>query len=87
MGNQITGEMNLNGIRYHFGLGVAKDDSQAVKWFKRAVKQGNNAAISNLARCYANGWGVTKNDKKALRRIDRPEINFDKIIDKISPAV
>ena len=42
------------------GEGVAKDSAEAVKWFRKAVEQGDATAQGNLGAMYYNGEGVAK---------------------------
>src|SRR4029450_5307336 len=48
-------------------LGVAKDEAEAVKWFRKAAEQNVADAQFNLGVCYANGQGVTKDDAEAVK--------------------
>lgn len=57
-------QVNL-GIMYANGNGVAKDDGEAVKWYRKAAEQRNANAQHNLAMCYHSGNGITRSDKKA----------------------
>ena len=52
---------------YSEGLGVAKDDTEAVRFYQLAAAQGLAAAQSNLGAMYAEGRGVAKNDTEAIR--------------------
>ena len=54
------------GINYFFGLGVAKDQVQAVSWYRKAAEQGNAEAQSNLGACYYTGEGVAKDRVQAV---------------------
>jgi TPR repeat protein len=47
---------------YQDGLGVAKDDAQAVSWYRKAADQGFAAAQSNLGLMYLAGRGVQHDD-------------------------
>ena len=40
------------------GVGVAKDERAAVRWFVRAAAQGHLLALNMVGRCYDLGWGV-----------------------------
>ena len=51
---------------YANGRGVAKDDAQAVAWYRKAADQGLAHAQDNLGRMYANGRGVAKDDAQAV---------------------
>jgi len=57
---------NALGLCYEEGLGVEKNYEETFKWFSLAVKNGAGpCALSNLARCYREGKGVTIDKKKA----------------------
>jgi TPR repeat protein len=51
---------------YSAGLGVAKDDAQAVVWFEKAAEQGRPLAEFSLGEMYENGRGVPKVTDKAV---------------------
>ena len=42
--------------------GVEKDESEAVKWYRKAAEQGLAVAQYNLGMCYALGRGVDKDE-------------------------
>jgi TPR repeat protein len=46
---------------------VAKDEVEAVRWYRKAADQGDAGAQSNLGFCYANGTGVAKDEVEAVR--------------------
>ena len=48
------------GRRYDEGEGVAKDQVEAVKWFRKAAEQNYADAQYNLAICYERGDGVAE---------------------------
>src|SRR4029453_4247327 len=48
-------------------LGVAKDEAEAVKWFRKAAEQNVADAQFSLGVCYANGRGVTKDDAESVK--------------------
>src|SRR6266404_3293110 len=48
-------------------LGVAKDEAEAVKWFRKAAEQNIADAQFSLGVCYANGQGVAKNKAEAVK--------------------
>ena len=50
---------------YDNGQGVPEDDMEAVKWWRKAAEQGDEAAQYNLGIAYANGIGVPQDDIKA----------------------
>ncbi|MFN9027415.1 MAG: tetratricopeptide repeat protein, partial [Akkermansiaceae bacterium] len=47
------------------GQGVAKNEAEAVKWYRLAAEQGHADALLNLALCHLNGQGTVKNDMLA----------------------
>ena len=49
------------------GQGVAKDEVEAVKWYRKAADQGYAHAQSNLGVSYANGLGVAKDEVEAYK--------------------
>ena len=48
------------GIAWALGQGVAKDQAEAVRWFKMAAVQGHGSAQLNLGMSYFNGQGVAR---------------------------
>ena len=46
---------------------VAQSDTEAVKWFRKSVEQGNAFAQDNLGWMYQNGRGVKQSDREAVR--------------------
>lgn len=74
-GDATTGFLALNthpldqfnlAVRYAKGLGVAKDDRAAVKWYRLSAEQGHALSQFNLAVRYFRGSGVTKNRREAV---------------------
>ena len=55
------------GYCYHIGDGVKQNNLEAKNCWDQAAKKGSNGAYYNLAVLYANGWGVSKDSKKAIR--------------------
>jgi hypothetical protein len=53
------------GFCYHNGTGLAKDEAEAVKWFRKAAEQNYPPAQHNLGVCYAQGTGVGKDPEEA----------------------
>lgn len=49
------------------GLGAAKDEAEAVKWFRKAAEQGNAKAQGDLGLCYAKAQGVATNYTEAVK--------------------
>ena len=55
------------GKMYAAGRGVAKDETEAVKWYRKSAKQGNADAQCNLGLMYDEGRGVTQDDSEAVK--------------------
>src|SRR5215470_8274020 len=55
------------GLRYEQGKGVAKDQVEAVKWYRKAAEQNNAMGQINLAGCYLQGRGVTEDLVEAYK--------------------
>ena len=43
------------GTLYDDGLGVKRNDAEAIKWYKKAAELGNVDAMTNLGIMYENG--------------------------------
>ena len=52
---------------YANGEGVAKDDREAVKWYRKAAVLGNANAQFCLGNRYKTGRGVTQDDSEAKK--------------------
>ncbi len=55
------------GVCYDNGRGVTKDESEAVKWYRKAADQNNALAQYTLGVCYDNSQGVTKDESEAVK--------------------
>jgi uncharacterized protein len=55
------------GLRYDKGEGVAKDQVEAAKWFRKAAEQNYAKAQYNLGVCYEEGGGVAKDWVESYR--------------------
>ncbi len=55
------------GAAYAFGLGVAKDQREAVRWYRKAAEQGNVRAQNELGIAYNKGKGIAKDQREAVR--------------------
>ena len=60
----IDAQFNL-GLMYEQGIGVGKDERQAIAWYRKAAEQGNSNAQFNLAVLYENGRGSAVDFKQA----------------------
>ena len=49
---------NNLGWKYESGNGVPRNDSEAVKWFRKSAEQGNPYGQFNLGWMYENGRGI-----------------------------
>jgi TPR repeat protein len=63
-------QFNL-GFYYANGRGVAKDEVEAAKWYRKGAEQGYALAQNNLALCYHNGTGVIQNSIEALNWFEK----------------
>jgi hypothetical protein len=61
-----SAQYKLGGM-YHFGEGVPKDYTKAVKWYGKAAEQGHIRAQFWLGRMYNFGDGVPKDYTKAVK--------------------
>ena len=52
-------------LMYEQGIGVGKDEKEAVVWYGKSASQGNPAAQFNLGVLYENGRGTAIDYKKA----------------------
>ncbi len=55
-------------VAYRFGLGVAKNAGEAVRWFRMAAGQGDRAAKSNLGVMHYYGEGFPEPDHEGALR-------------------
>jgi hypothetical protein len=58
-------QLLLGGCLLH-GVGVEKDEKQAVKWYHKAADQDNVSAWYNLGMVYRTGKGVEKDERRAF---------------------
>ena len=62
---------------YLDGIGVGKDEVEAVKWFRKAAEQGDADGQTFLADCYLFGRGVVKDEAEALVWFRRAAKGYD----------
>ena len=55
------------GDSYADGKGVAKNDAEALRWYRLAAAQGYANALFNLGTMYANGQGVLQDYAEAVK--------------------
>ena len=78
--NGDSAAQNHLGVLYRHGLGVDKSQADAVRWFRKAAKQGNSTAMFNIAASYYNGEGVAVDEAQGIRQISTgAEIVFAKM--------
>jgi TPR repeat protein len=66
LAEQGVSEAQYNlGLMYGKGMGVVKDQTQAIKWWELAAEQGNGKAQTNLGWMFERGKGVPKDFQKA----------------------
>jgi hypothetical protein len=63
---QAEAEFDL-GVLYAQGLGVRRDLTEAMTWYRKAAEQGNAAAEFALGQLYLRGWGVPRDEADAIR--------------------
>ena len=59
--------LNLLGVLYQNGWGLARDPAAAAGFYRRAAEQGLTRAIHNLGRMYRSGLGVPPDAGEAAR--------------------
>ncbi|MGQ0672915.1 MAG: PDZ domain-containing protein [Hyphomicrobium sp.] len=59
--------MNLLGRLYSKGVGVARDESEAVNWYKRAAQAGDTTGMVQFGEALATGSGTIKDGQEAAR--------------------
>jgi TPR repeat protein len=57
----------LGDVFYDGSLGVAKDQAEAVKWYRNAAEKNHAQAQFKLAVCYINGLGVARGVAEAVK--------------------
>ncbi len=55
------------GLRFERGEGVAKDEVEAVRWFKNAAESGHGSGMFNFGLALSEGRGVEKDEVEAVR--------------------
>ena len=69
-----TGNMEAQlqlGLAYDFGIGVKKNPSEALKWYRRSADQGYSEAQYNLGLSYELGDSVEQDDTEAMKWYQR----------------
>ncbi len=55
------------GVMYFNGQGVAKNDVEAAKWWRKAAERGFDHAQLSLGMLYRNGYGVPQDYSEAVK--------------------
>ena len=61
----LTSALYNMGNCYYNGWGTPLNYTEAIKWYKKAIEEGDNQSMLMLGICYREGNGVEKNYKKA----------------------
>ena len=72
------------GIRYALGVGVAKDEVAAVRWYRKAAEQGLAHAQFNLGLHYVYGQGVAKDEIEAYAYWNLSGITYEPARNKLA---
>lgn len=65
-------------LLYRDGKGIQQDAALYITWTLRAYKNGNLAALDELANAYAKGIGVKQDYEQSIKYIDlKRKINYD----------
>jgi TPR repeat protein len=62
---QTPEQQYATGLKYQHGDGVAQNDAEAARWFRRAADRNHAGAQYSLGILCLNGWGVAKNENEA----------------------
>ena len=66
-GDGKPSDLSTLGWFYQSGVGIAKDEKEAVKWYTKSAGQGDVTGQRLLGWCYANGSGIAKDEKEAVK--------------------
>ncbi len=55
------------GSFYFAGIGVAKNEVEAARWFRKAAEEGDAHAQCGLGDCYNSGFGLTRDETEAAK--------------------
>ena len=59
--------MNNLGFMFQNGRGVARDEAEAARWYRKGAEAGDLKAMANLGWMYRNGRGVAKDEAEAAK--------------------
>lgn len=66
---KYSSNMNMLGILYNYGIGVAKDEKKAADLYEEAAGLGNTAGSANIAYMYMYGIGRMVDYGKAFKHV------------------
>ena len=72
----IDSQFNV-GVMYEQGIGIAKNDKEALFWYEKAAAQGSSAAQYNLGVLYENGRGTAVEFAKANAMYRKASVQGD----------
>ena len=75
------------GVSYEEGEGVAKDDKEAVKWYRLAAGQGDGYEQYNIGVLYAQGQGVLEDYVTSYAWLNIAAANGIRIAKKNKPVI
>lgn len=55
------------GAKYSDGRGVARDEAEGLRWYRKVAERGNSGAMLNIGNSYYNGRGVPEDRVEAAR--------------------
>ncbi|MFQ5716426.1 MAG: tetratricopeptide repeat protein, partial [Nitrospinales bacterium] len=55
------------GVLYFKGIGMDRDNREALKWFRKAAEQGYPHGQGFLGLMYENGWGVSQDYEQSVK--------------------
>lgn len=56
---------------YKYGFFFVENETEAVKWYRKAAEQGNADAQAALGNCYRDGIGVAKDENEAVKWLNK----------------
>lgn len=74
----LDAQMDLANM-YKDGIGVARDDKEAARFYGMAADQGNSAAQNILGEFYISGTGVEKSEQKAMTLFSKAAANSNPV--------
>jgi clan AA aspartic protease (TIGR02281 family) len=86
LGNTAAQDFLSIGIGYANGQGVAKNDYEAVKWFRLAAEQGNALGQAYLGMMYGNGRGVRQDYVLSYMWLTLGQAHLPDVAANITPA-